>query len=367
MNQHLLTTASVAASSQPLPPSGDTKTNTAKGATAAFGGLDLLFAASQSQVEMTKPKAKAKAKGGKAKADGAGVPFPSSIAVVSKGGNTEGESGSSSDAEEFSSSEYDAEEPAADTISVKKNFPQVLQEILSAPELHPIVHWLPDGLSFIITNKQQFSDEILPKYFREALFHSFVRKLHRWGFRRVKSRGKGKGDGSSFAHNNFVRDKPWLCLNMRCKSKPSYHKVPSAKKKKADNQHHANPETADSLANAAHIVVHPKSPPSLLAAACGRSAFVPSCLPSTSTLPSATAAAAAAAGSHTLATIANTIQERQILMLRMRQRHQLQVELLLQRLNQMSSENEEQFLSSYVQRSMMAQYTHDMLHRNIFY
>lgn len=42
MNQHLLTTASVAASSQPLPPSGDTKTNTAKGATAAFVGLDLL-------------------------------------------------------------------------------------------------------------------------------------------------------------------------------------------------------------------------------------------------------------------------------------------------------------------------------------
>jgi len=270
---------------------------------AARSGLDLLVDAS-SEVD-TKPK----------EADGGEV--PSTITGITNG-EFESEMGASASSLEYDTTYEETKKQQC------KTFPQILHEILSTPDYQTIARWLPEGSSFFITDKERFSDEILPKYFRVALFHSFVRKLHRWGFRRVKSRGKGKGDGSSFAHNNFVRDKPWLCLNMRCKSKPSYHKVPSAKKKKADNQHHANPETADSLANAARIVVHPKSPPSLLAAACGSRAFVPSCLPSTSTLPSATAAAAAA-GSHTLATIANTTQERQILMLRMRQRHQLQV------------------------------------------
>jgi hypothetical protein len=377
-------TASVA-TSQPPPSPEDAETKAADGAAAAaFSGLDLLFAASQSQVETTKPKPNDK-EGAKAEADGAGVPLPSSTTVVSKGGNAKGESGRSSDGEESSSSEYDDENPAADAISIKKTFPQVLQEILSTPELHPIAHWLPDGFSFIIANKQRFSDEILPKYFRESLFRSFIRKLNHWGFRRVKrSRCKGDESSSTFVHNKFVRDKPWLCLKMSCKSKPSYHKVPSAKKKAHQQQAAAAAAAAaaeatstDSLANAArNIAVHVQAPPSLLAA-CGSGmvdasssrAFVPTCLRSISILPSA----AAAAGSHNIAAVANTIQEspqqrlfreRQILMFQMRQYLQLRVEL--QRLHEMSSNNEDQFVSSYVQR---AQYTRDMLHRNrnIFY
>eukprot|EP00984_Skeletonema_dohrnii_P014807 scaffold6297_cov61-Skeletonema_dohrnii-CCMP3373.AAC.1 len=92
------------------------------------------------------------------------------------------------------------------------------------------MYWLPDGFSFIIADKQRLSDEILPKYFRQALLNSFVRKLNRWGFRRIKSRCKG--EESSFAHINFIRDKPWLCSKMRCQSKPSYHKASSAKNRK---------------------------------------------------------------------------------------------------------------------------------------
>lgn len=45
--------------------------------------------------------------------------------------------------------------------------------------------------------------------------------------------------------------------------------------------------------------------------------------------------------------------ERQILMFQMSQRHQLQVQL--QCLNEMSSQNEERYANSYVQNSMMAQ------------
>jgi hypothetical protein len=306
---------------------------------AAPRGFDLLFAASQVE---TKPK--------QADANGAEDPSTSTIIrVVSVSNNgtatAEGEPGSSCDAKEDFSHEFDAvsSEPAADTIKKQaKIFPQVLQEILTTPEYQSIAHWLPDGLSFVIADKQRFSGEILPKYFREAQFHSFIRKLNRWGFRRVKSRDKG--EESSFAHINFVREKPWLCLKMRCKSKPTYHKVSSAKK---------NAHATISLANTARISVRAQASPSSLAAggmvSRGRAAFVPACLPTTSTFPTATAAGSPAATTiqerqyHTSISYEHQqriFRERQILMFQMRQKRQLKVEL--QRRNEMSSHNEEQ-------------------------
>ena len=115
-------------------------------------------------------------------------------------------------------------------MKLPKSFPQILHEILSTPECEPIIHWLPDGFSFVISDKQRFSDEILPKYFNRTLLRSFNRKLNRWGFRMV--RNPCKAGELSFAHINFVRDKPYLCLKMRCKSRPrSSLKAPSAKKK----------------------------------------------------------------------------------------------------------------------------------------
>jgi hypothetical protein len=331
-----------------------------KNAYAAPRGLDLFFAAS-SQVG-TKPK--------EADVNGAEDPSTSTIirvvSVTNGTATVEGEPGSSCDAKEASSHEYDSvsSEPAVDTIKKQaKTFPQVLQEILTTPEYQSIAHWLPDGLSFIIADKRRFSGEILPKYFREALFHSFIRKLNRWGFRRVKSRDKG--EESSFAHNNFVRDKPWMCLKMRCKSKPTYHKVSSAKK---NAQQHAA-DAAISLANTARIAVRAQAPPSSLAAggtvSRGRSTF--------STLPTATVTAA---GSPAVTTIQerqylasiphehqqSNFRQRQIVMFQMRQQHQLQAEL--QRRNEMSSHNEAKFANSHAQSSTTAQY---MKHRNNYY
>jgi len=334
-----------------------------KGAHAAAAatprGLDLLFAASQVE---TKPK----------EADANGTEDPSTIfTVVSVTNGTttaEGEPGSSCAAKEASSHEYDAvsSDPAADTTKKQaKTFPQVLQEILTTPEYQSIAHWLPDGLSFIIADKQRFSGEILPKYFREALFHSFIRKLNRWGFRRVKSRGKG--EESSFAHNYFVREKPWLCLKMRCKSKPSYHKVPSATR---NVQQHAT-DAAISLVNTSRMAVRTHTPPSSLAVgrmvSRGGAAFP--------TLPTATAAGSPAATTiqerQYLASIPyeqhqqHIFRERQIVMFQMRKKHQFQVEL--RRRNEMSSHKEEQFANSHAQSSMTAQYKRDMLRRNIYY
>eukprot|EP00985_Skeletonema_marinoi_P014737 scaffold7520_cov140-Skeletonema_marinoi.AAC.7 len=328
----------------------------APGATAP-SGLDLLFTASQVE---TKPNEGVEAE---TEAERADVPF--TIAVVTNGTGTaeaECESVSNNDEEEAPSSDDGAEQSTTGAIKVKEqgleHFPQILQEILNMSDYQSIAHWLPDGLSFIIADKRRFADEIIPKHFRRvAIFHSFIRKLNRYGFRRIK--GGGKGDESSFAHKDFVRDEPWLCLNMTCKSKPRYHKAPSAKKK---IQHAAaaddDDEAANRLANDALIAPPAQLPPSFLAAGGmmmdARRVFVPTTyMPVTRTLPLPLPMARAAIGPLTerqfLASILPEhpqqyiFDERQILMLQMRQRHRLQVQL--QRLHEMSALNEEQFLS----------------------
>eukprot|EP00986_Skeletonema_menzelii_P000967 scaffold269_cov140-Skeletonema_menzelii.AAC.3 len=308
-------------------------------ATSAPSGLDLLFSASQVE---TKPEVEAEGD----------VAFPAeeaspttAAAVVSDGGSAEGRYGSNRGMEDASTAETDSENPAFAAAVIKndvKSFPEILQEILATQEYQSIIHWLPDGFSFIIADKQKFIEVILRKYFREALFHSFIRKLNRWGFRRVKSRRKG--EESSFAHINFVRDQPRLCLKMKCKSKPTYHKISHAEKKTA--------------AKALHNAVSAMAPPSFLAAGG---------MKDITSFPAVTAVACSPIIGTAVATIQERqclasipeyqeriLRERQILMLQMRQRNQIQSQLQL--LHDMFAPN-----------SMMAQYTHDMLRRNIYY
>ncbi len=388
--------------------------------TLASSGLDLLFAASQVK---TKPNATTKAE---ADSVNAVAEVPSTVTVVSTGtGTGRAEPGSESvgksasncaEEEEASSSEHDGEKPTNDAVNGKdkkdnvKTFPQVLQIILNTPEYESIAHWLPDGLSFIIADKQRFSDEILPKYFRRgALFHSFIRKLNRYGFRRVK--GSCKGEESSFAHNDFVRDKPLLCLKMNCQSKPTYHKAPSAKKKSQQAAAAAveaiNNNRLASAAGAGLIAMPTAVSPTLMAGGmidASSRAFVATSRP-VSYLPAVAAHSAAALPMTTavicLPTNASTfadaraaaIQERQLqlelessmlpadynqrilhekqmLLLRMRQRHHRQVQLQ-QRLQELSAYDEDHYPSSsydsYIQSSLMAQSTRDMLRRNIYY
>ena len=394
-------------------------------------GLKLLFAASQIE---TNPEDKdADANGAEAQAEA-----PSSSTVVSNGTvagavDLDLESGSGREAAEAGIAEAASPHPHNDSETEnlaitaienqEKSFPQILHEILATTECQSILHWLPDGFSFIIADKQRFSSEILPEYFRGALSNSFIRKLNRWGFRRVKSRSKG--EESSFAHKNFVQDKPWLCLKMMCKSKPTYHKVPSAmttKKKKAKQKSTAaaaaEASNSKSLVTHAGIVVATKAPPLFLATSgMMNRAFIPTItrmavseyellpLPNPTRNPTLPKVPAPAVPARFLSTAdASAIEERhhqhqhqhlahhqqqqqqqqqrifyerQILIAQMRQRHQLQVELELQRLNEMSAQVGEHFnftSSHNVQRAMtmmmVANYSRDsdmLRSRNIHY
>ncbi len=274
-----------------------------------------------------------------------------------------------------------------------KTFPQVLHEILSTPEYEAIIHWLPDGSSFIIVDRHRFAEEVLPKYFRKTSFHSFIRKLYRWGFYQVNRGCKEKLSTPSIwysRHSCFLRDHPELCLNMKCRQTPT-KVLPSVKraqqvvaaaatnsiKKKAQQE-------SDSITAAQHMnALTARILSSSFSLAASGTTVLTSCLPA---LPTATAPSPLTLASEatkavispltlptaTRSTSINTItskdreilysippshqerlfKERQIIIAKMRQRNHLQMEI--KRLNDMSLQ--------YLQSSIKVQYDY-MLQR----
>eukprot|EP00580_Thalassiosira_gravida_P019954 CAMPEP_0201660574 /NCGR_PEP_ID=MMETSP0494-20130426/3201_1 /ASSEMBLY_ACC=CAM_ASM_000839 /TAXON_ID=420259 /ORGANISM="Thalassiosira gravida, Strain GMp14c1" /LENGTH=429 /DNA_ID=CAMNT_0048138499 /DNA_START=43 /DNA_END=1332 /DNA_ORIENTATION=+ len=98
----------------------------------------------------------------------------------------------------------------------KPNFAEKLHLILNSNECRHSVAWLPSGRSFCITDQDEFVKKILPKFFREAKFESFSRRLKRWGFRKVYTTGMSQ---IIFSHDLFHRDRPDLCKVMNGREK----------------------------------------------------------------------------------------------------------------------------------------------------
>jgi hypothetical protein len=86
------------------------------------------------------------------------------------------------------------------------------------------VTWLTDGKSFVISNPDEFTRQILPKYFKATKFSSFTRKLYRWGFRQV-NRGIGPDDPIIFGNEYFQRDDAELMAKMRSVTAASTRKT----------------------------------------------------------------------------------------------------------------------------------------------
>ena len=87
-------------------------------------------------------------------------------------------------------------------------------EILSNESHADIISFLPHGKGFMIYQKKRFANEILPKYFKEAKFTSFTRKLNRWNFTRI-TRGPETG---AYYHEYFQRGNLRLCMQMCCQN-----------------------------------------------------------------------------------------------------------------------------------------------------
>ena len=78
-----------------------------------------------------------------------------------------------------------------------------------------IVRWTDEGDAFIITNKNKFSDKVLPIYFKHKNLASFIRQLNIYGFKKTKY----KSEEHCFAHKDFKRDNKLLLLNMKRNAK----------------------------------------------------------------------------------------------------------------------------------------------------
>lgn len=110
---------------------------------------------------------------------------------------------------------YDKEKEERHEDSKHQNtFPQVMMAMLNSKQekLSSIVTWLPHGNAFLISNQEKFAAEVMPKYFKQTKFASFIRKLNRWGFKQIM---KGP-DAGAFHNKLFRRDSPELCKGMEC-------------------------------------------------------------------------------------------------------------------------------------------------------
>jgi hypothetical protein len=57
------------------------------------------------------------------------------------------------------------------------NFLLKLYQILETNEFNHIVEWGDNGKSFIVKNTNEFSDKVLPKFFKHNNYASFVRQV----------------------------------------------------------------------------------------------------------------------------------------------------------------------------------------------
>lgn len=93
----------------------------------------------------------------------------------------------------------------------KPNFAEKLYAVLNNQSCRHAIAWLPSGRSFCIIDQEEFVKSVLPKYFREAKFESFQRRLKRWNFKKIYTTGAQQ---ILFSHDMFHRDRPDLCKLM---------------------------------------------------------------------------------------------------------------------------------------------------------
>jgi hypothetical protein len=117
---------------------------------------------------------------------------------------------------------------------VSMSFPIKLHAILDQVEedgLSHVISWQPHGRCFVIHNPKEFTDHVMPKYFRQTKLTSFQRQLNLYGFSRLTI---GKDNGGYY-HELFLRGKVFLAKKMsRTKIKGTKFKAASSPDQEPD-------------------------------------------------------------------------------------------------------------------------------------
>ena len=95
------------------------------------------------------------------------------------------------------------------------NFLLKLYQILENDEYKDIICWGKDGTYFLVKNLHDFTENILPKYYKHNNYSSFIRQLNMYDFHKRKS----NLNEHIFEHKNFIKDKKELLKLIKRKTK----------------------------------------------------------------------------------------------------------------------------------------------------
>ncbi|KAI3836271.1 hypothetical protein MKW92_035917 [Papaver armeniacum] len=92
---------------------------------------------------------------------------------------------------------------------------ELLKEHLGDDQ-HKIVSWNSTGTGFVVWSPQEFSELLLPKYFKHKNFSSFIRQLNTYGFKKIAA------NRWEFQHEKFFKGGRHLLAEItRKKAEPS--------------------------------------------------------------------------------------------------------------------------------------------------
>jgi len=113
-------------------------------------------------------------------------------------------------------------------------FPLKLMYLLDSNEYKDVISWTSDGKAFIVKDRTQLVETVLPLHFKVLKYNSFVRKLYRWGFYKIL-RGDNCG---AFFNKHFQRTMYEDCKRfMKSTAPPRYDYSNSTEPTSFDHGH----------------------------------------------------------------------------------------------------------------------------------
>lgn len=107
-------------------------------------------------------------------------------------------------------------------------FVHKLFRMVSDAEYQHLISWNANGTSVVVTNFDEFSNQVLGKHFKHSNFSSFIRQLNMYGFYKVNKTPRGHRHAPDtqvweFSHPKFIRNRPELLDEIRRKALDSEH------------------------------------------------------------------------------------------------------------------------------------------------